>query len=238
MLVFRIRRGARRLLKRTRDHYHELASKSAALGNGGQLCRRAAKVFFKLLGQFTGQDDLGIRINLLQFVQKALNAMGGLIEHKRPGNASEGFEPAQALAALVWKETQEMKFVRGKPTGGEGSDKRARSRHGLDSKARVEDGANDAVAWITDARAARVGHESKPLLLLETFQDLGGATGFIEMKATQEWLVNLVVMEESSRVACVFRDDDVALAQRPKRAQGDVLQVADGSCHEVKRGCP
>lgn len=128
-----------------------------------------------------------------------------------------------------------MEFVRGKAGRGESSHEGTRARNGFDAEAGGDDFGDDAGAGIGDAGGSGIGDQRDNGAGAQAVGDFGRASGFIEPEVGDHGLPDVEVLEELTGVTGVLGGDEVAVAEDAEGAQGDVLEVPDGSGDEVER---
>src|SRR6266849_3793661 len=90
------------------------------------------------------------------------------------------------------------------------------------------------MARIRNQRHPRVAYQRDFRALLQRDDQLRRARDFIVLVVADERLVNVIVSQELLRVARIFAGDLIRFFQYAQRAQGDVLEVADGRSDKVQ----
>src|SRR5258706_15734405 len=133
------------------------------------------------------------------------------------------------------QESDEMEFIRRQAARREAGDERAWAGHGFDAETGGDGGFHHAFTRIADAGTAGVRDQRDLLPAPEPFDDLLAAFGLVELKIAQERLADAEMFQQLPGMPRVLGGNHVALAQDTKRAERDVLQVANPRGHEAKR---
>ncbi len=70
----------------------------------------------------------------------------------------------------------------------------------------------------------------------ESFDQLGGAHRFIVLVITDQRFVDLVMLQQNSRVSRVLGRDKIDIFQNFERPQCDIAKISDGRGDDVKHG--
>ena len=96
--------------------------------------------------------------------------------------------------------------------------------------------AHHAEARIGDAGRSRIGEQRDVFPRGKASGDLVRTLRLVMLVQADQRAADGVVFEQDSRVTCVFRGDAVGFAQDAQGAQGDILQIPDGSGDESQQG--
>src|SRR6185437_474845 len=108
------------------------------------------------------------------------------------------------------QKTDEVKFGGWQTARGQRADQCAGAGHGFHSMAGGKRRFDDPFAGVADARTPGIGDQSDLFASAQSFDDLLGAPGFVELEVTQQRLRDPEMTQELSGVAGVFGSDDVA----------------------------
>lgn len=100
----------------------------------------------------------------------------------------------------------------------------------------VDGGFEEAHAGVGDTGHAGIGDDGDGGTVAELLDELCGAHGLVVLVVGDEGFVDSVVLEEDSGVAGVFCRDEVDGAKGIEGSEGDISEIADGSCDEVEHG--
>ena len=158
----------------------------------------------------------------------------------------QSFEGGAALAFFGGKESVEGegfarcafsgRRVTHKPARDQRADGGVRAGDGEDGDARRDGCRRNLAAGVGDAGGSRVADHGDARAGLERAGKFGGAAGLVVHVVADRGRANGEVVEQFLGLARVLAGNFVYRSQHAQRAQGDVLEVADGSGHEVKAG--
>ena len=131
---------------------------------------------------------MGIRVDILKFLQQLEDAIGGFIKQECSRNWPEGFQPVATLSGFVWEKTDEMELIGREPAGRQGRNQSAWPRDCLDTKSSGNGGSDNTLTGIADARTARVRYQGDFLAGAEPVEDLLTTAGFVELEVAEEGL--------------------------------------------------
>jgi len=141
----------------------------------------------------------------------------------------EGLSPRTLLAR---KESLEDEAIDGQTAEKQGGDQGHRPRQDLHPRPGLDRRSYGAETRIAHAGRARVADQGHGLPLLEQRAELHALPGLVVLMEAEELRLDSEVSEETTRVPRVLGGHDVRLLQHLERAEGDVLQIAQGRRHE------
>ena len=214
---------------RLRDQHDKLSPDHVPRGEiGPNFGRRSAQNFFVDLGQFAGDDNLAIAERGRDIVERFKDAMGRFVEDERGGFVPQGLEQAGALGVFWRKKTGEVELIGGQAGDNQAGKKRRWAGKSFDANGRPDGRSHNAIAGVGKERRTGIGDQGARFALLEAFDQVFSAIGFVVLVIADEASLNAIVIEQPSGGASIFAGDPISLFQKADGAVRNVFKVADG----------
>ena len=160
----------------------------------------------------------------------------GRFEKDGSVRASEGGDQfGFAVAFFYRKESTKSEEIGSKPSASESGEDRGRSREDLVGNSGCETSLEEALARVRDRWHAGVRDQGNRAAFAESLDELFAAGGLVVLvEADPRDARDLVVVQQSARVARVFAGDDVDGTEAVERPDGDIAKVADRGGDKVE----
>ncbi|MPN51247.1 hypothetical protein SDC9_198890 [bioreactor metagenome] len=127
-----------------------------------------------------------------------------------------------------------MEFISRQSTRGQRRNQSTWPGHRLDAIASGDRSPNYSFTRITDSRRSGVGNQGHLFAPPKAFQNLLAPACLIELEVAQQRLRNPEVFQQLPGTPGILSRDDIAFLQSANSTEGYVLEVPDGSSHQVK----